>query len=251
MAGVENRVALVTGAGRGIGRETAKLLAARGARVMGVARSEKELATLGLDYVVADLGTEEGCAHAVAETERRLGPIEIFVCNHGIGSAHEHVIWEQEIATWEETMRINLDGPFYLSRLIVRSMVEHRYGRVVYVSSTAGDVAEHAGSAYNCSKHGLIGLARSVARDGGAYDITSNAVLPGWVHTEMADRSARAEAEARDITPQQVWEERAALYEAGRVATPREVAETIAFLVNEEASGVSGQSIKVSMGGVS
>jgi NAD(P)-dependent dehydrogenase (short-subunit alcohol dehydrogenase family) len=251
MAGVENRVALVTGAGRGIGRETAKLLAAQGARVMGVARSEHELATLGLDYVVADLSTQDGCARAVAETEKRLGPIAIFVCNHGLGSAHERVIWEQDITTWEETMRINLDGPFYLSRLIVRSMVEQRYGRCVYVSSTAGDVAEHAGSAYNCSKHGLIGLAKSVARDGGAHGITSNAVLPGWVHTEMANRSARAEADARGITPEKVWEERAALYEAGRVATPREVAETILFLVAEEASGVSGQSIKVSMGGVS
>lgn len=251
MTGVANRVALVTGAGRGIGRETAKLLTERGARVMGVARSEQELATLGLDYVVADLSTQEGCARAVTETEERLGPIEIFVCNHGLGSAHERVIWEQDIATWEQTMRINLDGPFYLSRLIVKRMVDRGYGRCVYVSSTAGDVAEHAGSAYNCSKHGLIGLARSVARDGGAHGITSNAVLPGWVHTEMADRSARAEADARGITPEQVWQERAALYEAGRVATPREVAETIAFLVNEEASGVSGQSVKVSMGGVS
>jgi NAD(P)-dependent dehydrogenase (short-subunit alcohol dehydrogenase family) len=251
MAGVENRVALVTGAGRGIGRETAKLLARRGARVMGVARSESELAALGLDYVVADLSTQDGCARAVAETERRLGPVEIFVCNHGLGSAHEKVIWEQDIATWEETMRINLDGPFFLSRLIVRQMVEQRFGRCVYVSSTAGEVAEHAGSAYNCSKHGLIGLAKSVARDGGAFGITSNAVLPGWVRTEMAERSARAEADARDITPEQVWEERAALYEPGRVATTAEVAATIAYLVSEEASGVSGQSVKVSMGGIS
>src|SRR5256885_16861439 len=83
------RVALVTGGGRGIGREAALLLAAAGARVMVVARSATELATVGLEYVAADLGTAEGCALAVAETERRLGPIDVLVVNHGIGSAHE------------------------------------------------------------------------------------------------------------------------------------------------------------------
>jgi len=250
MAGVENRVALVTGAGRGIGRETAGLLAARGARVMAVARSESELRATGLEYTVADLGTPGGCEKAVAETLRRLGPVEIFVCNHGIGSAHEKVIWEQEAETWEETMRINLDGPFHLSRLIVKSMVEQHYGRVVYTSSTAGQVAEFAGSAYNCSKHGLIGLMRSVARDAGAFDVTANAVLPGWVRTAMAERSARAEAAAAGITVEEVWRQREALYAPGRVATPREVAEMIAFLASEESSGVSGQAITVALGGL-
>ncbi|MDH5240126.1 MAG: SDR family oxidoreductase, partial [Gammaproteobacteria bacterium] len=96
MPGVENRVTLVTGAGRGIGRSAAILLASQGAKVMCVSRSERELADTGLNYVVADLGTEDGCATAVAETEKRLGPIEILVCNHGIGSAHEKVLWEQD-----------------------------------------------------------------------------------------------------------------------------------------------------------
>ena len=84
MAGVEGRVALVTGAGRGIGRETAELLASRGARVMCVARSESELAEVGLDFTVADLGTLEGCELAVAETEQRLGQVEIFVCKTAV-----------------------------------------------------------------------------------------------------------------------------------------------------------------------
>jgi NAD(P)-dependent dehydrogenase (short-subunit alcohol dehydrogenase family) len=250
MSGVAGRVALVTGAGRGIGRVTAELLAARGARVMAVARSEKELANLGLDYVVADLGTAHGCSHTVEETQKRLGPIEIFVCNHGIGSAHERVIWEQDPELWDETIRINLDGPFHLSRLVTAGMVELGYGRVVYTSSTAGQVAEYAGSAYNSSKHGLLGLMRSVAQDGGQHGITSNAVLPGWVRTEMAENSAIAEAKTLGVTVEEVWAERAKLYPPGRVVTPREVAEVIAFLASEESSGVSGEAITVALGSI-
>ena len=250
MTGVEGRVALVTGGGRGIGRVTADLLASRGAKVMCVARNEQELQETGHDYSVADLGTPEGCARAVADAGQRLGPVEILVCNHGIGSAHEKVVWEQDPDLWHETMRINLDGPFYLSKLVLPGMIERRYGRMVYTSSTAGLVAEPAGSAYNSSKHGLIGLMRSVAIDAGPYGITSNAVLPGWVRTEMAERSAMQEAKDRDITTNQVWEERAALYPPGRVATPGEVAETIAFFASEESSGVNGEAVKVALGSV-
>ena len=250
MVGVEGRVALITGGSRGIGRATANLLASRGAQVMCVARSQQELEETDLEYSVADLGTIEGCAKAVADAEQRLGPIEILVCNHGIGSAHERVVWEQEPDVWSESMRVNLDGPFHLSRLVLPGMIERQYGRMIYTSSTAGLVAEHAGSAYNSSKHGLLGLMRSVAQDGGPYGITSNAVLPGWVRTEMAERSARQEATDRGITADQVWEERAALYPPGRVATPREVAEMIAFLASEESSGVSGEAIKVALGSV-
>jgi len=250
MPGVEGRVALVTGAGRGIGRVTAELMASRGARVMAVARTEAELETLGLAYSVADLGTPEGCARAVEETRNRLGPVELLVCNHGIGSAHEDVIWEQDHQTWRESMRINLDGPFFLTRLVLQDMIHGKYGRLVFVSSTAGLVPEYAGSAYNSSKAGLIGLMRSVAQDAGIHGVTSNAVLPGWVRTSMAERSAEAEARERGVSTDRVWADRAALYPTGRVATPEEVAEVIAFLSSEESSGVSGEAIRVALGSV-
>lgn len=245
-----SRVALVTGGGRGIGREAALLLAAAGMRVMAVARSASELADVGLDYVAADLGTSEGCGLAVAETERRLGPIDVLVVNHGIGSAHEKLVWEQDPAVWRETMRVNLDGPFELARLTVGGMCKRGFGRLVFTSSTAGEKAERSGSAYTASKHGVIGLARAVAQDAGPFGVTSNAVLPGWVRTAMAERSARSEATRRNITVDQVWTERAAIYPQKRVLEPKEVAEIIAFLCSDASGGVNGEAITVALGGI-
>ena len=247
---MSGRVALVTGGGRGIGREAALLLAAAGERVMIVARSGDELAGVGLDHVAADLGTAEGCALAVAETERRLGPVDILVVNHGIGSAHERLVWEQDPAVWRETMRVNLDGPFELARLTVGGMCRRGYGRVVFTSSTAGEKAEKRGSAYTASKHGVIGLARAIAQDAGPCGVTSNAVLPGWVRTAMAERSAQVEAERRGIGTDEVWRERAAIYPQNRVLEPREVAEVIAFLCSEAAGAVNGEAITVALGGI-
>jgi NAD(P)-dependent dehydrogenase (short-subunit alcohol dehydrogenase family) len=243
-------VALVTGGGRGIGREAALLLAAAGARVMIVSRSAEELAAVGVDYVAADLGTPEGCAKAVTDTERRLGPIDLLVVNHGIGSAHEKLIWEQDPATWRETMRINLDAPFELARLTVGGMCQRGFGRLVFTSSTAGEKAEKSGSAYTASKHGVIGLARAIAQDAGPHGVTSNAVLPGWVRTAMAEKSAKTEAERRGVTVDQVWRERAEIYPQKRVLEPREVAEVIAFLCSDAAGGVNGEAITVALGGI-
>ena len=247
---MKERVALVTGGGRGIGREAALLLAKVGVRVMVTARSAAELQTVGLDYVAADLGTAEGCALAVAETERRLGPIDLLVVNHGIGSAHERLVWEQDPKVWRETMRINLDGPFELARLTVGGMCTRGFGRLVFTSSTAGEKAERSGSAYTASKHGVIGLARAVAQDAGPFGVTSNAVLPGWVRTAMAERSAQTEAERRGVSVEQVWDERAAIYPQKRVLDPIEVAQVIAFLCGDAAGGVNGEAITVALGGI-
>lgn len=247
---MNGRVALVTGGGRGIGREAAMLLSQAGARVMIAARSEAELASVGLAYVTADLGTAEGCALAVAETERRLGPIDLLVVNHGIGSAHERLVWEQDPEVWRETMRVNLDGPFELARLTVGGMCKRGFGRVVFTSSTAGEKAERSGSAYTASKHGVIGLARAVAQDAGPFGVTSNAVLPGWVRTAMAERSAKSEAERRAISVDEVWRERASIYPQNRVLEPHEVAQVIAFLCSDASGGVNGEAITVALGGV-
>src|SRR6202008_5044806 len=103
------------------------------------------------EYVDADLGTDEGCARAVAEPERRLGPIDVLVVNHGIGSAHERLIWEQNPEVGRETMRINLDGPFELARLTVGGMCRRGFGRLAGTSSTAGEKTERSGNPYKAS----------------------------------------------------------------------------------------------------
>jgi NAD(P)-dependent dehydrogenase (short-subunit alcohol dehydrogenase family) len=252
---VSGRVALVTGAGRGIGRSTAVALAARGVRVMAVSRTEPELAAVaseaaGIDYLAASVVGAQACQDIVAETERRLGPVDILVLNAGIGSDSEEPIWAQPSDVWEETMRVNLDAPFHLCRAASGGMVERGFGRIVMVSSTAGGVGAARTSAYCASKHGLNGLMRAVAHDVGPYGITCNAVAPGWVRTPMAERSAEAEAARRGTTVEEIWRDRAATYPQGRVLEPDEVAEVIAFLASDEASGVNGEVVTVALGGV-
>jgi NAD(P)-dependent dehydrogenase (short-subunit alcohol dehydrogenase family) len=247
------RVALVTGAGRGIGRAAALALSRDGARVVGVSRSAEELASLhdecGALAVAVALDDPAGPQAAITAA-RALGPVQILVNNAGIGSAHDAAAWELEPDSWHATHAINLHAPFELARLALPDMIAAGWGRVVNVSSTSGERGGPGEAAYSSSKHALIGLARSLAVDAAPYGVTSNAVCPGWVRTEMAERSARATAASRGIDPGEVWAERAASYPENRVLEPGEVAEVIAFLCSPRASGVNGQSITVALGGV-
>jgi NAD(P)-dependent dehydrogenase (short-subunit alcohol dehydrogenase family) len=243
---------LITGASSGIGWTTAQILARRGARVMAVARRADRLAALaaeaGVETLAVSLADEDGCRRAVSETEARLGPPDILVTCAAIGSSEETVVWEEPVDVWTETMRINLDAPFHLTRLAAAGMVERGFGRIVHTSSTAGVVGGARMPAYCASKHGVIGLVRAAALDLAPHGVTVNAVLPGWVRTEMSERSAAAEADRRGISAERVWEERERSYAAGRIPTPDEVAETIAWLCSDEASGVSGQAAAVTLG---
>jgi NAD(P)-dependent dehydrogenase (short-subunit alcohol dehydrogenase family) len=221
---------------------------------MAVARTEEDLRSLaeaeGVQYLVASVDDVGGCEQIVRSTRERLGPIDILVNNAGIDTNQELPIWAQDPQVWRRTLAVNLDAPFHLTRLAVPDMVEHAWGRVVMVSSTAGSVGGPSMSAYCASKGGLEGLARAVAHDVASSGVTCNAVAPGWVRTPMADRSAQVEAERRGVTVDHVWQDRAASYPTGRLVKPAEVADAIVFLASEQASAINGEVIRVAHGGL-
>jgi NAD(P)-dependent dehydrogenase (short-subunit alcohol dehydrogenase family) len=249
---VAERVALVTGASRGIGRATALALAHAGHRVIAVARSRELLDELaaepGIEALVASIDTPARCEEVIEAAHRRAEAITILVNNAGRGGWHDRPITEQDRDGWRASMAVNLDAPFELTRALVPDMVEAGFGRIVMISSTAGEMGAPAMAPYCASKHGVIGLMRSVAQDVARHGVTCNAVLPGWVRTEMAERDAQQEAAARGISPDQVWAERAQAGPAGRVLEPEEVADVVAYLASDGARGVNGEAITVALG---
>jgi len=247
------RVALVTGAGRGIGRATAVALRAAGAEVVAVARSGDELAALaencGAHPLAGDLATAEGCARVAGAALAGWGAIDILVNNAGVGSAGEGEVVRHSSERWRSAMAVNLDAPFELTRHLLAAMIERRWGRVVMVSSLAGlpgGVAPGM-SAYAASKHGLIGLMRAVAVEVAAAGVTCNAVLPGSVRTRTAELKVAEEARLAGSTVEEAWRAREARTTAGRLVTAEEVASAIAFLASEEASGINGQTLGVTL----
>jgi NAD(P)-dependent dehydrogenase (short-subunit alcohol dehydrogenase family) len=248
-----DRVALVTGASRGIGRATALALAAAGHRVVAVARSGDLLEELAaaeplIEPLPASIDSPQGCLEVIEIAHGRVGRVAILVNNAGRGGWHDRPIWEQDTEGWRDSMAVNLDAPFELTRGFVRDMVEDGWGRIVMISSTAGQVGAPAMSPYCASKHGVIGLMRSVAQDVAPHGITCNAILPGWVRTEMADRDAEQEGARRGMSADEVWAARAAENPAGRVVTPDEVAGVVAWLCSDAAAAVNGEALRVSLG---
>jgi 3-hydroxybutyrate dehydrogenase len=245
------RIAIVTGASSGIGRAIAVLLASRGAKVLAVGRDESRLAEVaaecGAVACVAGLESAAACAEVVAGA-RRLGPIGILVNAAGRGGSLDRPIWEQSSSDWRATMAVNLDAPFELTKAAAQDMRDAGWGRIVMISSTAGEVGAPSMSPYCASKHGIIGLMRSVAQDLAPFGATCNAILPGWVRSRMADRDAEREAGERGLTVEAVWAERAVANPARRLVTAEEVARVTAFLCSEEASAVNGEAITVSLG---
>ena len=246
------RTALVTGASRGIGRLCALALVRAGVGVVATARDADALEELarepGIEPLVSELDSADGCARVATEAQRLGGPVTILVNNAGRGGWHDRPIWEQDEEGWRASMAVNLDAPFELTRRLVPDMIEARWGRIVMVSSTAGQTGAPAMSPYCASKHGVLGLMRSVAQDVAPHGVTCNAVLPGWVRTEMAERDAEQEAERRSMTADAVWQERVEASPAGRVLEPDEIAQVVAYLASDAARAINGEAITVALG---
>ena len=245
-------VALVTGAGRGIGRATAVRLSAAGMQVALTARSSDELAataalcggdTLTVSADITDGGEVE---RIFAEVESQWGAIEVLVANAGTGmSARVDRTTDDD---WQRMLDLNLTAPFRCVRRAVPAMREARFGRIIVIASTAARIGEPYIAAYTASKHGVLGLVRSAAAELAPTGVTVNAVCPGYVDTPMTDatvativqRTGRTEAEARATLAHK--------QPIGRLITPDEVAAAVMSCVDNGA--LNGQAIVVDGGAV-
>ncbi len=234
------KVALITGAAQGIGKRTAEILSERGyALVLNDLRPTKlELNTPTLE-ATGDISNESTVKQMVMATLERYGRIDVLVNNAGISciTPAEDTTLDQ----WQRVMNVNLTAPFLLCREFGKIMLEQKSGSIVNIASVAGLLGISDRSAYNTSKHGLIGLTRTLAAEWGGRGVRVNAICPGWVLTEMdhADTGVGTYTHA-DITGR---------VPMARYAIPDDIANAVAFLADSSQSGfINGQSLSVDGG---
>jgi 3-oxoacyl-[acyl-carrier protein] reductase len=250
---VEGRVAVVTGAGQGIGRAVADRLAAEGARVVGgdidaslVQRLVTELEKTGTTVVgvVGDV-TEPPAAKRLIETAvERFGRVDILV--NVVGGARNAKVHEMSEEQWDHTIRWNLRSTFLCTRAAVPHMIEQRYGKIVCISSGAREgtpwTAYYAGgSAYSTAKAGVHGFIRDVALELAQYGINVNAVAPGPIDTERTGESLKELDRTVEYSPSKMTP-------LGRLGLPVEVANAVLFLASDEASYITGHTLPVTGG---
>ena len=243
MIDLARKVALVTGASRGIGAAVAKTLAAQGATVVAAARGSNAEATAAsiasaggkADAVSLDVTDASNVESVVSGAISRHGRIDILVNNAGI--ARDQLLVRMKREDWDAVIATNLTAAFACSQAVLRPMIKQRGGRIINISSVVGQMGNAGQVNYAASKAGLIGMAKALAREVASRGITVNVVAPGLIDTDMT--------KALSAGPSETWASQVPL---GRLGTPQDVAWTVCFLASDEAAYITGQVVAVNGG---
>ncbi|MBC7327449.1 3-oxoacyl-[acyl-carrier-protein] reductase [bacterium] len=240
-----DKVAIVTGAGRGIGKAIARRLASEGAKVVicdidkesaekTAEEIRKEFATEALALFV-DVADENSVNAMVGEVIKAFGKIDILVNNAGI--TRDDLLLRMSVEDWDKVISVNLKSVFLCTKAVARHMVRQRFGRIVNISSVIGLRGNVGQTNYGASKAGIIGFTKSAARELAGRNITVNAVAPGYISTEMTEK-----------LPNELKEQMLRQVPLGRPGQPEDVAGVVAFLCSDDASYITGEIIRVDGG---
>ncbi|MCX7981727.1 MAG: SDR family oxidoreductase [Syntrophales bacterium] len=261
---IKGKIAVVTGGGNGIGRAIAIRLAEEGARVVVVdiagedaKRVAKEIVEKGGDAfaIEADATQEEKVNEFIRQTIEKFGTLDILVNNVGGGGGGPVPIVKTTTESWDRTIDLTLKSAFLCSRAAAPEMIKKRAGRIINISSISGKLGESLIGPYCAAKFGVIGLTQVMAKELGRYNITVNAVCPGYVFTPGWEKLAQAMKESysslADKSLREIFEMRTKhLTALGRPQNPEDVASLVAYLASEEAGNITGQAINVDGGAV-
>jgi 3-hydroxybutyrate dehydrogenase len=255
---LKNRTALITGGGRGIGKAIAIAFAREGARVAVAARTLeqiKEVAEeIAKDYgvqtqaLVCDVSDSASVTKMFAELPQGLNAPDILVNNAGIAESSTFVNTTDEL--WEKHLSINLSGTFYCTRAALPSMLNNGWGRIINIASIAGKTGAPYIAAYSASKHGVMGLTRSLAVEVGASGVTVNAICPGYVETDMVSRGIERITARTGLSADAARDSLNKMSPQNRMVTPEEVAALSLFLASDQGRGINGQGLNVDGGSV-
>ncbi|MEH7453180.1 3-oxoacyl-ACP reductase FabG [Gottfriedia acidiceleris] len=249
MAGrFEGRVAFVTGGSRGIGKGIVELFAKEGAKVAIIDVNEEALSQIALEFKqyeiytkVANVTISNEVETAMKEVHDTFGSIDIVVNNAGV--IRDNLLFKMTDSDWDTVMDVHLKGSFNVVRAAQAYMVKQKYGRIINISSTSA-LGNRGQSNYATAKAGLQGLTKTLAIELGKYGITSNAVAPGFIETEMTKETANRIG----ITFEQLVEASLSQIPAGRTGKPEDIANAVAFFADEKSSYVNGQVLYVAGG---
>lgn len=256
---LENKIALITGGGRGIGRAIALSFAAEGAQIVVAARTVSQVESVSHEItnqfrsrtlaVACDVSNVKSVGAMFAEAAEFFGRgPDILVNNAGI--AESAPISKTDDELWDRHLAINLSGSFYCTRAALPQMAERGWGRIINIASIAGKTGAPYIAAYSASKHGLLGLTRSTALEMAAKGITANAICPGYVDTEMTTRGVENITKKTGRSAEEAMEAIRKMSPQNRLVTSEEVAALALLLASEEGGAINGQAINVDGGSV-